>query len=936
MKFLSHTQYLWLCVTSTMIRNHIQRLAGWKLPNIAVSTCNDDEVENSDDGRILGVDTTCSDSVTDENFVTAVKDIAITDGASAGTAITYSDENIKVASPKSLHNTIGFRRTSDGSDGLKIMNPLVDEKENRTTTTEGTPRSSIRSQNHPPSPFGSTTNRNTNNYRTQSPLAAATLASTNTYASSFGPKNHLFASTSPDSRNNNINHLNNKITGSTTPHSMTSASSPRRNSIIRPLGSELNSPRYLTSNIELKTCFHTASNSLQAVNEAVSASFSGSDNENRRNIATDFDEELHKAATCDGNIAMSCQGKADKISGDKSPTTESFHSFETTPTVLEHVVDIAEKYKWAYEVWSSRGLMTTGKGDSTVQTSSTMPRKIRYDATNKLSYQKETKNRYQINTTHSRNKNIKPMECDRAGTFSNILNNWKSKTDDQPFDSPGSCTVMQQAMTLSTKHQQLRKLNVTNDRDSFPSRSNRSNAEQTCTKPKWKSSSDSSSSPASTISKRSFRHPAASLPIKELKMDSVLEGSSSPVPKSQASKLKAHHLSMQNSMGEITHKRASLNPNIDKRNSCTSESYKEVEYGSPSKSTPLGMVHKIESADGECLARVASTTGVPCTVEGTNQSKGSCIANFASKMHRSKSQPRERQTFRIAAVKAINDESKFAELHQKHTGSTIDTRDVRRVVDLNITSGSGDSKFAIDKTSTVLDDDSVVLSPYTQRVMRNLAKIYNEGDNIKTPRAFETIMHPWQHDRLLHRVNSISEESNQEEVCRCSCSHSVFSGSDDLIEFFLPLMGTGCTCGKTIPGLKDPNQPTSLVNILRPWQVEFLSRFGIHCGKELVKSFHRSGLALAKAIVIYRKNEGMTPYPLKSCVMALQIWSKTSKTFVRSIRDQISQQDSVNVVHSVDDDKTELKLPNTLYILSSFMEKVQDDDDDNRSNTLMW
>jgi hypothetical protein len=149
-------------------------------------------------------------------------------------------------------------------------------------------------------------------------------------------------------------------------------------------------------------------------------------------------------------------------------------------------------------------------------------------------------------------------------------------------------------------------------------------------------------------------------------------------------------------------------------------------------------------------------------------------------------------------------------------------------------------------------------------------------------------------------------------------------------------MGTACVCGKSKPGIKDPSQPTSLVNILRPWQVDFLSRFGIYCGEELVKSFHRSGPALAKAIIKHRKNEGMTPFPLKSCMMALQIWSKTSKTFVRSIRDQISVQQRFNESHS-SDDKAELKLPNTLYILSSFMDKVQDDDDDDMKNgTLTW
>lgn len=937
------------------VRNHIQRLGAWNFPNITVSTCNDDEVENSDYGKLLGLGTTNSDSVTDGNFISIANDIAMNDDESTGR--TSFDENDKLNSSKPLPSTISLRRTSDGSDGLPIMSPLVDEKENRTTTADSIANngSSLRSQNHPPSPFASTTNRNTNNYRTQSPLSTATLATTsNNFAqntSLFVPKKHLITSTSFDSSNNNINHQSNFSI--TTPHSISSTSSPRRRSATRPPGSELNSPRYCstwamnsTFNIEVKTCADTLSNStssisLQTVNEVISASFSDSGRENQRSRnltkefltstnATDIDEVLNTAAVRDDNNANSLQGKAEKVSVDKSGAAESFYSFDTPPT---DVVDLAEKYKWAYEVWSKRGLMT--KRDIAAQTWSAMSRQIPHDATNKLPVQKETKNRCQINTTHSKSKSIKPWHCDRTGSFSNLLNNWKSKTDDQPFDSPGSCTVLQQALPLSTRQQQPRKLYSANDHDLLPHRSSVKHTDTELTKSKWKSFSDSKKSPASTISKHSSRHPAASLPIKELDVDSLAEGSISPVPKSQAWKLKARHLSLQHSKEENTQKRASLNPNIDKCNTCTSESCEEVDYNSRSKSNPRGTIHMIEIPDEECSARVASTTGVQCFVEGTKQSKGTDLANVASKMRRSKSQPRERQTFRIAAVKAIKNENIFAELHQKHSGNSIDTKDSLRVIDLNITSGTEDSKFEIDNTSTLLDDETVVLSPYTQRIMRNLAKIYNEGDNVKTPRAFETTMHPWQHDRLLHRVNSISEETNQEECCRCSCSHSVFSGSDDLIEFFLPLMGTGCTCGKATPGLKDPSQPTSLVNILRPWQVDFLSRFGIYCGKELVKSFHRSGQALAKAIVKYRKSEGMTPYPLKSCMMALQIWSKTSKTFVRSIRDQISLRNDVNLIHA-EDDKTELKLPNTLYILSSFMEKVHEDEDDNRNSTLFW
>ena len=135
-----------------------------------------------------------------------------------------------------------------------------------------------------------------------------------------------------------------------------------------------------------------------------------------------------------------------------------------------------------------------------------------------------------------------------------------------------------------------------------------------------------------------------------------------------------------------------------------------------------------------------------------------------------------------------------------------------------------------------------------------------------------------------------------------------------MIEFFLPLTGTACTCGNSQVGLKNPSDPTSLINILRSWQVEFLESFGIFRGEDLVKANHRSASALASALRQYRKRMGMTPFRTKSCVTALQIWSKTSKAFVRSIRNQKD-------AHTLPGD---LRAPNNLYLLSSILDGVPD------------
>lgn len=124
----------------------------------------------------------------------------------------------------------------------------------------------------------------------------------------------------------------------------------------------------------------------------------------------------------------------------------------------------------------------------------------------------------------------------------------------------------------------------------------------------------------------------------------------------------------------------------------------------------------------------------------------------------------------------------------------------------------------------------------------------------------------------------------------CACASSNFSGTDKLVEFFLPQLGMACTCGKEAEIFPDPevNDPTSIDMILRPWQCEFLKSFGIHRGDQLVKAYHRSAGILAKAMKKWRKKHNMVRARTVSCGLALHIWSKVCKIYVRSIRRQIA------------------------------------------------
>jgi hypothetical protein len=141
--------------------------------------------------------------------------------------------------------------------------------------------------------------------------------------------------------------------------------------------------------------------------------------------------------------------------------------------------------------------------------------------------------------------------------------------------------------------------------------------------------------------------------------------------------------------------------------------------------------------------------------------------------------------------------------------------------------------------------------------------------------------------RNLENFAASTNGGGIEDEQKCECLVSVFSGNNDLISFFLPQMGMACTCGQQRRSLVNPNDPTGIENILRQWQCEFLRSFGIYRGEQLVHARHRSADILAKALRQWRKKHNMTPFKTSACLMALNIWSKTCKTYVRSIRKQI-------------------------------------------------
>jgi Kinesin-like protein len=127
----------------------------------------------------------------------------------------------------------------------------------------------------------------------------------------------------------------------------------------------------------------------------------------------------------------------------------------------------------------------------------------------------------------------------------------------------------------------------------------------------------------------------------------------------------------------------------------------------------------------------------------------------------------------------------------------------------------------------------------------------------------------------------------------CSCTNSIFSGNKEHTEFFLPRLGLACNCGAEKEANKRHEDPTALSAFLRSWQVAFLASEGITSALDLIARHEHQGPELARAMKYWRHSKRMKPARTKSCLVALQIWSKTAKTVLRSNRKNAIQRSKV-------------------------------------------
>jgi hypothetical protein len=165
----------------------------------------------------------------------------------------------------------------------------------------------------------------------------------------------------------------------------------------------------------------------------------------------------------------------------------------------------------------------------------------------------------------------------------------------------------------------------------------------------------------------------------------------------------------------------------------------------------------------------------------------------------------------------------------------------------------------------------------------------------------------WTPSRRNSNVMKASKVNN--EPCSCSCDLSPWSGNDQLVEFFLPKLGMAHTCGKRDPPILIDSDPIALKHILRPWQVEFLQSVDIYRGDQLVKECNTRAGTLAGAMRKWRQQNSLSSPKTISCGMALHIWSKTCKYYVRSILRQMA------------DGLVEVEPPTLSEVMSSFLDK---------------
>jgi hypothetical protein len=132
--------------------------------------------------------------------------------------------------------------------------------------------------------------------------------------------------------------------------------------------------------------------------------------------------------------------------------------------------------------------------------------------------------------------------------------------------------------------------------------------------------------------------------------------------------------------------------------------------------------------------------------------------------------------------------------------------------------------------------------------------------------------------------------TNIEQMDGCKCESSMLSGNVEHAEFYLPRLGVTCTCGRNHKvDMTEGGDPCGLENILRDWQVEFLASVGISDVFSLAHACNNRRGELANMMRQWRTSKKMPSVNVRSCSVALHIWSRTCTSVVKAVREQKAQ-----------------------------------------------
>jgi Kinesin motor domain len=127
----------------------------------------------------------------------------------------------------------------------------------------------------------------------------------------------------------------------------------------------------------------------------------------------------------------------------------------------------------------------------------------------------------------------------------------------------------------------------------------------------------------------------------------------------------------------------------------------------------------------------------------------------------------------------------------------------------------------------------------------------------------------------------ISNMQKVQHSASCPCQDSLAAKQTEVAEFYLPKLGTICTCGlkDEVPLVND--DPCHLENILREWQFEFLKSQKIYSAVDLLHAYTQDSHGLAKSMRLWRKEKDMMAIKTKSCRIALRVWARTCKVVLQ-------------------------------------------------------